>query len=122
MALAAARLWLRSQQQVERVLTAMVQPLLLHCQEQQQHHHHQQTRPLSTLQQTPDDSLFVGAYTPVTRQLWQDRLKLAQHKQPAGTAAAPAAVASVQPRAPKPTVIEYPFTTDRVLLELVRPG
>lgn len=112
MALAAARLWLRSRQQAERVLTATAQPLLLHCQ------HHHQTRPLSTLQQTPDDSLFVGAYTPVTRQLWQDRLKLAQHKQPAGAAA----VASVQPRAPKPTVIEYPFTKDRVLLELVSPG
>lgn len=76
-------------------------------------------RPFSTsLQQTPEDGLFVGAYTPVTRQLWQDRLKLAQqqqqHQQPAA-----AAQDALQARPPKQTVVEYPFTTDRVLLELV---
>lgn len=116
MALAAARLWLQSRQQAARVLSAAMQHLLGHYQQQQQHH----TRLLSTLQQTPDDSLFVGAYTPVTRQLWQDRLKLAQHKQPAGAAAPAPAAASPQPRPPKTTVIEYPFTSDRVLLELYR--
>jgi hypothetical protein len=68
---------------------------------------------------------FIGAYTPVTRQLWQDRLRLAQQhsRQAAGAdaaqAAADAAAAVLAPRPPKATVIQYPFTTDKVLLELV---
>jgi hypothetical protein len=73
----------------------------------------------SSLQQSPEDNLFVGAYTPVTRQLWQDRLRLAQ-LQPATAAGATAAKQDADaPRPPKQTVIRYPFTTDRVLLELV---
>jgi hypothetical protein len=72
--------------------------------------------PSRTLQQSPEDSLFVGAYTPVTKQLWQDRLKLAQQQSTAQVAAAQDALAA---RAPKQTVVKYPFTTDRVLLELV---
>jgi hypothetical protein len=51
----------------------------------------------------------------VTRQLWQDRLKLA-HQQPTSPTAAKSAT---EPRPPKQTVIKYPFTTDRVVLELV---
>jgi hypothetical protein len=72
--------------------------------------------PTSALQQSPEDSLFVGAYTPVTKQLWQDRLKLAQQQSAAQGAAAQDALAA---RPPKQTVVKYPFTTDRVLLELV---
>jgi hypothetical protein len=77
----------------------------------------------SSLQQSPEDNLFVGAYTPVTRQLWQDRLKLAQQQPAAEAAAAAGATAAKQdagaPRPPKQTLIKYPFTTDMVLLELV---
>lgn len=71
----------------------------------------------NTLQQNHEDSLFVGAYTPVTRQLWQDRLKLAQQRPDAAAGAAAQDVAA--PRPPKQTVIKYPFTSDKVLLELV---
>lgn len=69
-----------------------------------------------SIQQSPEDSQFVGAFTPVTRQLWQERLKLVhQHiSAPAQTAAQAMAA-----RPPKQTVISYPFTTDKVLLELV---
>ena len=76
----------------------------------------------TVLQQTPEENLFVGAYTPVTRQLWQDRLRLAQQQGSKQTSAAAGATQlqdAEQPRAPKQTVIRYPFTTDRVLLELV---
>lgn len=71
----------------------------------------------TSLQQTPEDSLFVGAYTPVTKQLWQDRLKMAQ--QQSADPGAAAAKDAMEARPPKQTVVKYPFTTDRVLLELV---
>jgi len=81
----------------------------------------------TTIQQNPEDSMFIGAYTPVTRQLWQNRLKLAQQQQgvqpgAAGSAAAGATQQvqdALEARPPKRTVINYPFSTDRVLLELV---
>ncbi|KAF6250835.1 HotDog domain-containing protein [Scenedesmus sp. NREL 46B-D3] len=64
-----------------------------------------------------DDHRFVGAYTPVTKQLWLDRLKRAeqqQHQAAAGSAGQPAA------RPPQVTRVEYPFTEDRFLLEMYR--
>lgn len=64
------------------------------------------------------DHTFVGAYTPVTKQLWLDRLRMAQqqqqHEQP------PAGEAAVG-RKPQVTRVDYPFTKDRFLLEMVRP-
>jgi hypothetical protein len=68
-----------------------------------------------------DDHKFVGAYTPVTKQLWLDRLKKAeqqQHQAAAGAFAGAAEQAAAKP--PQLTRVEYPFTKDKFLLEMVR--
>lgn len=72
----------------------------------------------STSVRTPfsDDHEFVGAYTPVTKRLWQERLRMAKQKQQeeAGVAVDAADVS----KAPHITVVDYPFTTDNFLLEM----
>lgn len=72
-----------------------------------------------------DDHKFVGAYTPVTKQLWLDRLRKAeqQQHQAAGAAAGVLAGTEVQPaaaKAPQVTRVDYPFTKDKFLLEMYR--
>lgn len=63
----------------------------------------------------------MGAYTPVTRGLWQERLRRAREGVAAGgSAAAAAAASSVARRPPQRTVISYPFSSDKFLLEMVR--
>jgi hypothetical protein len=59
---------------------------------------------------------FIGAYTPVTRQLWQERLRLArlppqQHLQQQ--------LRPETPRPPQAAVIKYQFSNDKYLLEMV---
>jgi hypothetical protein len=104
---------------------------------QQQHHHHQQQQqrwlcdtptPRGRGHHQPEPSTQthsgvndqpIGIYTPVTKQLWQERLRLAAKHQPR-PGAAPPAVGPPAPRAPAQTAISYPFTSDRMLLELYR--
>lgn len=62
---------------------------------------------------------FVGAYTPVTKRLWQERLRMPKHQQQ--TEQDQSADASNITKQPQVTVVEYPFTTDKFLLEMVRP-
>lgn len=59
----------------------------------------------------------IGAYTPVTRHLWEDRLARGE-----ALAAPVASSASVtpSPRLPHTTSVPYPFTTDGELAELYR--
>eukprot|EP00877_Chromochloris_zofingiensis_P012664 jgi/Chrzof1/7651/Cz02g31190.t1 len=70
-----------------------------------------------------------GAYTPVTKQLWAQRLSWEQTvEQPAvsatdttnATAATQGADASMTPRPPKKFTVTYPFTTDHTLHEMYR--
>jgi hypothetical protein len=77
--------------------------------------------PSSLASSFSDDHQFVGAYTPVTKQLWLDRLKKAeqqQHQAAAGPSAGTAEQQAAKP--PKVTMVEYPFTKDKFLLEMVR--
>jgi hypothetical protein len=57
--------------------------------------------------------LFVGAYTAVTKSLWQERLKKR------GTTPVNAALPPIVDKHPELTSVEYPFTTDRDFLEMV---
>ena len=61
------------------------------------------------------DGDIVGAYTPVTKRLWLERLnwsaKLLKD--------APLAEQDARPKAPKPIAVTYPFTTDTALKEMV---
>jgi hypothetical protein len=59
-------------------------------------------------------SLFVGAYTAVTKSLWQNAL------QTRGTPNRDAPLPSLVDKEPQVTTVEYPFTRDRELYEMVR--
>lgn len=59
-------------------------------------------------------SLFVGAYTAVTRSLWQDVL------QTRGTPCLDAELSAPVGKRPEVTSVQYPFTQDRELYEMVR--
>lgn len=62
-------------------------------------------------------SLFVGAYTAVTKALWHKRLNKR------GTPPVGAALPPIVEKPPELTSVEYPFTTNREFLEMVRhPG
>lgn len=58
-------------------------------------------------------SLFVGAYTAVTKALWHKRLNWR------GTTPVGAALPPIYEKHPELTSVEYPFTTDREFLEMV---
>ncbi|GBF87343.1 acyl-coenzyme A thioesterase, mitochondrial [Raphidocelis subcapitata] len=64
---------------------------------------------------------FIGAYTPITKRLWAQRLHWHTGAAgPGGGAAAGAAEAgggAARPRAPEVTSVTYPFTRDSALLE-----
>lgn len=64
---------------------------------------------LSTAEETLDDRA-VGSYTPVTKQLWSERSKLSSSDFKNGKLAT-----STAPKSPKKTVVQYPFSTSRVL-------
>jgi hypothetical protein len=57
---------------------------------------------------------IVGAYTPVTKRLWVERLNLSSKT----VKEAPLAQATV-PKPPNPIAITYPFSTDKALAEMV---
>jgi hypothetical protein len=59
-------------------------------------------------------SLFVGAYTAVTKSLWQKAL------QTRGTPSRDAELPSIVDKEPQVTTVEYPFTQDREFCEMVR--
>lgn len=61
-------------------------------------------------------SLFVGAYTAVTKKLWQDALQA--RAPPSRDAPLPDIIS----KPPQTTSVEYPFTQDREFYEMVRPG
>ncbi len=62
--------------------------------------------------------LFVGGYTPITRQLWLERTSAARQ---AGAGPVTFALASptTEARPPKPIAVTYQFSTDKVLQEMV---
>ena len=60
-------------------------------------------------------SLFVGAYTAVTKRLWEEAL------QTRGPPCRDAPLPDIVPKPPQITSVEYPFTEDRELYEMVRP-
>lgn len=64
-----------------------------------------------------EDHEFVGAYTPVTKRLWQERLRMAKERQ--HESAGHAVDAATISRPPQVTTVEYHFTTDNFLLEMV---
>jgi hypothetical protein len=66
-----------------------------------------------------DDHKFVGAYTPVTKQLWLDRLRKAQEQQQAAAGVPLGTDAQAAAKPPQVTRVEYPFTKDKFLLEMV---
>lgn len=56
---------------------------------------------------------IIGAYTPVTKQLWKDRLE--QH-----VGGATQGIPEPQDKAPEVTSVSYNFTSDVEMLEMVR--
>lgn len=80
-------------------------------------HHQQRCKSTATGSDVNSDMtsrLFVGAYTLVTKSLWQERLSKR------GTPPQDAALPPVMDKHPHVTSVQYPFTTDREFLEMVR--
>ncbi|KAG2496152.1 hypothetical protein HYH03_005754 [Edaphochlamys debaryana] len=61
----------------------------------------------------PEDELYVGAYTPITKNLWR-----ARHAQ--GNSGYRPAPPDSGARPPKPTSVVYEFSTDRALQDMYR--
>jgi hypothetical protein len=68
---------------------------------------------------TAKQDQFIGAYTPVTKRLWAERLQWNTQQQ---TQPAPAddSTGAPEPQAPQATSVVYPFTQDSGLVECER--
>jgi hypothetical protein len=62
----------------------------------------------------PPKHMFVGAYTPVTKNLWKQRLK------DRGIAPADAKLPPIMEKRPERIAAKYSFTTDHEMCEMVR--
>jgi hypothetical protein len=122
------QLAVRSLHSIPRWLCCSLSPALQQIQQQTQHQQQGQAFHLCSPSSfansnSGDEHKFVGAYTPVTKQLWLDRLKKAEQQQHQAAAGEPASNASAdgQPAAkpPQVTKVEYPFKKDKFLLEMV---
>ncbi|KAI8462884.1 MAG: HotDog domain-containing protein [Monoraphidium minutum] len=66
----------------------------------------------------PQQDRYIGAYTPVTKRLWAERLQWHTRGEAAQAPGAPApAGAAPGPRPPEATGVVYPFTADEGLVE-----